>query len=123
MPQPTVTAWIRRRQHDRFTSRFLVHYRHVATIGRGVITNLSLNGWTVACPEHTLHPGNELVFRLPIEDPNNPFCDTRVIVRWVDQGTFGVEVLDQSSASRARLKTWVGITSNALSWSRLSVWV
>ncbi|GKS56852.1 hypothetical protein YTPLAS18_03790 [Nitrospira sp.] len=121
MPQPTVTAWIRRRQHDRFTSRFPIHYRHVANIGKGVITNLSLNGWTVACPAHTLRPGDELVFRLPIEDPDNPSCDTRAIVRWVHQAAFGVEVLDQSPLSRARLKTWVGIISNALSWSRLSV--
>ena len=121
MPHSPATAWLSPRQYDRFASRFSVHLRHGATIMSGVITNLSLNGWTVTCPSHSLCPGEELVFRLPIEDPENPLCETRAIVRWVQPGAFGVEVFEQSPASQARLKTWVRLITNALSWSRLSV--
>ncbi len=119
MKHATVTPWLIARQQNRFSSRFPVHFRQNATIGNGVITNLSLKGWTVSSPRHRVHVGDEVVFRLPFDDPENPLCDTRTIVRWATATGFGVEVLDQSPASQARLRTWVRVVSNALAWSRV----
>lgn len=121
MKYPTVIPWYVARRQDRFASRLPIHFRQNTMIGDGVITNLSLEGWTVSSPRHVVKVGDEVVFRLPFDDPDNGQCDARTVVRWAAPNTFGVEVVDQSPASQARLRTWVRVVSNALAWSRLSV--
>lgn len=120
MKHAAAVPWIIARQQDRFATRFPVHFRHETSIGIGVITNLSLKGWTVSSPRHRVHVGDELVFRLPFDDPDNALCDTRTIVRWTGPNAFGVEVLDQSPATQGRLRTWIRVVSNALAWARVT---
>ncbi|MFO0774845.1 MAG: PilZ domain-containing protein [Nitrospiraceae bacterium] len=119
MPKPTYVPWMVARRQDRFGARLAVHYRHDATIGNGVITNLSRQGWTVASSNHQLMTGQTVVFRLPFDDPSNQQADTHTVVRWVGANAFGVEVVQPSAATQARLDTWVRVVSNALSWSRI----
>ncbi len=108
--------WISPREEPRFASRLPVHYRNADRIGQGTITNVSLRGWSV-CTHDQVRVGEELIFRLPFDDPDNPQCDLRTIVRWVNENGFGVEVLDQSPITQARLRTWVRIMSNAIRWA------
>jgi hypothetical protein len=90
------------RPYRRIPTWFMSYYMSGDVVGKGVVTNLSCTGMRML-GDHALKPGTDLAVRLTLEDEKPPIELTRVIVRWVNEYDFGLQIDSMSPAAAKRI--------------------
>jgi hypothetical protein len=94
------------RAQDRLRFFCPVMFAGVATIGEGLIHNISPVGCTVECDRAVLQ-GSYMKLRLLLPDSLQSLAVELAAVRWAQKPYFGVEFLRMSPEHRARLRDFL----------------
>ncbi len=99
------------RAYNRFPVTYPVIFRCAPFVGEGTISNLSLNGCSVAC-EQTVLTGSYIKMSVLMSNPTASLFIELGRVQWVRENVFGVEFIRLPIIARQRLDSMV--------WERLT---
>ena len=99
------------RAYNRFPVTYPVIFRCAPFVGEGTVSNLSLNGCSVAC-ERTVLTGSYIKMSVLTPNPTASLFIELGKVRWVRENVFGVEFIRLPIIARQRLDSMV--------WERLT---
>ena len=100
------------RAYHRFPVTYPVIFGGAPFVGEGTVSNLSLNGCSVAC-ERTVLTGSYIKLSVLMPNPTTSLFIELGKVRWVRENGFGVEFIRLPTIARARLDlvVWERLTS------------
>ena len=94
------------RKHERFTDDSLVAFSSECYSGEGHLDNLSLGGAAISS-ETVVPRGEYLRLQLTFPDQAGMIDIELAPVRWVKDGSFGVEFIRMAPESQERLKRYL----------------
>jgi len=95
-----------KRQDRRIPSKDPVSFEANAGPGEGTIINLSVNGCAFQSG-HAIDPDTTLQLELCIPDEKEPVKVTRARLAWKSGSMMGVEFMNMTGASKARLQQYI----------------
>jgi len=90
------------RPYRRIPTWYMSYYMSGNLVGKGVVTNLSCRGMRVL-GDHAMTPGTELTIQLALEEEQAALEIERVVVRWVKEAEFGLDIVTIKPASAKRI--------------------
>ena len=94
------------RKHQRFPNQALVTFGNALFQGEGRLENLSLGGAAI-CSDARISEGSYLMLSIAVMDKVRAIDIELAPVRWVKEGSFGVEFIRMAPDSQRRLKHYI----------------
>lgn len=107
------------RSHSRVPVSCFLYYLGEGLVGTGKVRDLSVKGWRIE-GDKPVAVGMKLTLRVFLPDQPQAFDIEGVIVQWVKEREFGLEIVSMNAIAEARIHEFVESMLKAAGSSRVA---